>query len=92
MKVKFIFAILCLAMLTFVCSGCNPNTNNGDGSDDCIHSYTDGVCAHCGGVDPDYNGGTNNGEGQNPGDEDDNSNIPPIDFGSETDLPFVPAK
>jgi hypothetical protein len=74
--------------------GCNDDDNGGDDlSQDCTHSYSNGVCIHCGESDPNYapDDNSDNKEEEKP-EEEDNSKIPPINTDGETELPFVPAK
>lgn len=120
MKTRLIAIALCFSLLMLLLVGCNDDDNGGDDlSQDCTHSYSNGVCIHCGESDPNYNsgseggsnegsgngsgegsgsgsGGTSNGDsegdGDKPADGEDDTQTPPIDFGGETDLPFVPAK
>lgn len=69
--------------------------NNGGQNQECTHSFTDGVCVHCGENDPNYKPGGSDNTDDNKGDEqkpDEEPDVPPIDMGGETELPFVPAK
>lgn len=80
----------------------NTGDNSGDSGDngggqnqECTHSFTDGVCVHCGENDPNYKPGGSDNTDDNKGDEqkpDEEPEVPPIDMGGETELPFVPAK
>ena len=78
----------------------NTGDNSGDSGDnggqnqECTHSFADGVCVHCGENDPNYKpGGSDDGNGdQKPGEGETEPEVPPIDMGGETELPFVPAK
>lgn len=94
MKIKYAIFAMCLSALMLVFASCTPEDNGGGGDGQtptCNHSYVDGVCELCGVEDPDYKpDDSGNNDEQNS--EDDNSKIPPIDIGGETELPFVPAK
>ncbi len=95
MKIKYAIVAMCLAVFMLVFASCTPEDNSGSGGNPpptCTHSYVDGFCELCGEEDPEYNpDDSGNNGGQDSGDEDDNSKIPPIDVGGETELPFVPA-
>ena len=102
MKKKFILIALCLAMLTLLFASCkkegqgsgdNANQNQNQ-NQSCTHSFAEGVCVHCGESDPNYKPGGSDNTDVNKGDEQnpDEPEVPPIDMGGETELPFVPAK
>lgn len=98
MKKKFILIALCIAMLTLLFASCkkeeqvsggNANQNQ---NQSCAHSFTDGVCIHCGEKDESYNPDSDGNNDQQKPDEDEKAPVPPIDLDGETELPFVPAK
>ena len=112
MKTRLMAIALCFSLLMLLLVGCNDD-GGGDTPEGCTHSYSNGVCIHCGESDPDFNsgsgGGSGSGSGSNegsgsgsgsgsvegdgdaPADGEDGTPTPPIDFGGETELPFVPA-
>ena len=99
MKMKLISIALCFAALAFTLFGCGKG-NEGEGgekTESCSHSYAEGVCSQCGEADPNYKpekGDEEGGEqgGEEGGEQDERPATPPIDFGGETELPFVPAE
>ena len=98
MKKKFILIALCLAMLTLLFASCKKEEQGSGGNanqnqnQSCTHSFTDGVCIHCGEKDESYNPDSDGNNDQQKPDEDEKAPVPPIDLGGETELPFVPAK
>lgn len=102
MKKKLILITLCLAAVTFLFASCaEEEPGNGDNDNQnqnqtqsCTHIFTEGICVHCGESDPNYNqGGSDGGNSdQKPGEGGTEPEVPPIDIGGETELPFVPAK
>ena len=115
MKTRLMAIALCFSLIMFLFVGCgNDDGGGGDTPEECTHSYSNGVCIHCGEGDPNFNsgsdGGSGSGSGSNegsgsgsgsgsgegdgdaPADGEDGTPTPPIDFGGETELPFVPAK
>ncbi len=121
MKTRLMAIALCFSLIMFLFVGCgNDDGDGGDTPEGCTHSYSNGVCIHCGEGDPNFNsgsgGGSGSGSGSNegtgsgegsgsgsgsgsgegdgdaPADGEDGTLTPPIDFGGETELPFVPAK
>ncbi len=114
MKTRLIAIALCFSLLMLLLVGCGRDDDGGsDVPQGCTHSYSNGVCIHCGENDPNYTGGgsdsgggsgsnedtgsgsngdTDSGsDGDTPTDGEEDTPTPPIDFGGETDLPFVPA-
>ena len=117
MKTRLMAIALCLSLITFLFVGCGNNDGGGGVTPEgCTHSYSNGVCIHCGEGDPNFNSGSGSGSGSGsnegsgsgsgegsgsgsgegdgdaPADGEDGTPTPPIDFGGETELPFVPAK
>lgn len=103
MKNKLILITLCLAAVMLLFASCkgeeqgNDDNGNQNQSQSCIHSYTEGICVHCGKIDPNFKpddseNGENPDEEQTPDDNENKPTVPPINMGDETELPFVPAK
>lgn len=95
MKIKYLLSVLCIAMLTLLFAACTNEDDLGGGGQTppCTHNYIEGICEHCGKIDTEYKSdddGKGDGSGeQKPGEE---PEVPPIEMGGSTELPFVPAK
>ena len=91
MNIKHLMLLLCLILSALLFAGCDKGEDT-----PCAHTYSNGVCTLCGEPDPDYKPEGEKPEdkpsGEKPEDKPDGEEKDPAEFGTETELPFVPAK
>lgn len=92
MNIKKIICLICLVSVALMLVGCKDKSSEPE-KEGCTHSYSQGICEHCGEKDPDYKPADDSNDDekdeQKPGTE---PEIPSKDLDGVTDLPFVPAK